>query len=134
MTDLALQSPPEWSLWVGSLGRFFVWLGIGFYLLSFVGWLLAAKNEKLKKVGAWAFTAGSLSLFATFGCLAVLFSNNRFEFEYVWGHADKFNTLPYRIAGIWSGQEGSFMLWGVCSAVFGLLALRSTGEYRLWFT
>jgi len=134
MTDLALQSPPEWSLWVGSLGRFFVWLGIGFYLLSFVGWLLAAKNEKLKKVGAWAFTAGSLSLFATFGCLAVLFSNNRFEFEYVWGHADKFNTLPYRIAGIWSGQEGSFMLWGVCSAVFGLLALRSTGEYRRWFT
>lgn len=129
-----MQSPPEWSLWVGSFGRFFVWLGIAFFFLSIVGWLMAPRSERFKRLGAWSFTLGSLSLFSTFLCLAILFSNNRFEFEYVWGHADKMNTLPYRIAGIWSGQEGSFMLWGVCSAIFALLALRKTGDFRRWFT
>lgn len=134
MSDLVLQSPPEWSLWIGSFGRLFVWIGIGLYFLSLIGWIMAPKNEVFKKIGAWGFTAGTVSLFATFGCLAILFANNRFEFEYVWSHADKFNTLPYRIAGIWSGQQGSFMLWGVCSAIFALLALRGTGNFRRWFT
>src|SRR5688572_6696245 len=132
--DLNFPSPPEWSLWVGSLGKLFVWLAIGFYALSLVGWLFAPKGQTLKKIGAWGFTAGSISLFATFACLAVLFGNNRFEFEYVWSHADKLNALAYRIAGIWSGQQGSFLLWGVAAAIFGLLAVRRTGEYRRWFT
>ena len=134
MESLSALNPPEWSLWVGSFGRFFIWCAIGLYLISQIGWFLAPKGEGFKKAGAWGFTLATISLFASFAMLAILFANNRFEFEYVWSHADTKNTIPYRIAGIWSGQQGSFLLWGVCSALFGLLAVRKAGDLRRWFT
>lgn len=132
--DIHFHPAPEWSLWVGSFGKLFVWIAVGFFVISHFSWLVEPKKPVLRKIAAWSFTAGCLSLFATFVSLGILFANNRFEFEYVWSHADSKNTLPYRIAGIWSGQQGSFLLWGVASAVFGLLAVRSTGNFRRWFT
>lgn len=79
------------------------------------------------------FWVGCASLFATFITLTVLFVGNRFEYEYVWQHGDLKNAIQYRVAGVWSGQQGSFLLWGVCSAVFGLLALPKAGYLTRWF-
>ncbi len=132
--DIHQHSPPEWSLWIGSLGKLFVWLAVGFFATSHFAWIFEPKLPKIRRVAAWSFTAGCLSLFAVFVSLGILFANNRFEFDYVFSHADTQNALQYRIAGIWSGQQGSFLLWGVCAAIFGLLALRGTGEFRRWFT
>ncbi|HVL39666.1 MAG TPA: cytochrome c biogenesis protein CcsA [Fimbriimonadaceae bacterium] len=129
-----LPSPPEWSLLLGSAGRFFVWLAIAAFIASAAGWLFSARWPRLQRVGAWGFTAGCTALFVVFGILATLFVTNRLEFEYVWGHGDNANTVPYRIAGIWAGQQGSFLLWACCAGLFGLLAVRGAGVYRRWFT
>lgn len=129
-----LTSPPEWSLLVGSAGRGFILLAIILLAFAAVGWLLSPKHESLAKYAARSFTFGCVSLFSAFASLALLFVNNRFEFVYVSDHADSQNTIPYRIAGIWAGQEGSFLLWACGAAVFGLLAVRGTGIYRRWFT
>jgi cytochrome c-type biogenesis protein CcmF len=135
MMGSGFPSPPEWSLFLGTkLGPALVWLAAGLFLASAIGWILAPRHSRFEKLGRWGFPLGAASLFGVFLVLAVLFANNRFEFEYVWSHADKANTLPYRIAGIWSGQQGSFLLWGVCSALFGLFAMRSAGPLRRWFT
>jgi cytochrome c-type biogenesis protein CcmF len=129
-----LVSPPDWSLSIGSAGRGFVLLAITLFALAAIGWLLAPKYERLVSAAARCFTAGCISLFATFLSLATLFVTSRMEFVYVADHADTSNSLPYRIAGIWAGQQGSFLLWAVCAAVFGLLAVRGTGVLRRWFT
>lgn len=81
----------------------------------------------------YSFVAGCVSLLGAFASLAVLFVADRFEFLYVYQHAQTDNEIYYKIAGIWSGQQGSFLLWACSSAIFGLLALRGTGEYRRWF-
>ncbi|MCW5935858.1 MAG: cytochrome c biogenesis protein CcsA [Fimbriimonadaceae bacterium] len=86
-----------------------------------------------EKAASWAFVAGCAGIFGVFAALATLFVNDRFEFSYVWAHAEHGNALQYRIAGIWSGQEGSFLLWGVCAAVFGLLVLPKAGVYKRWY-
>lgn len=129
-----LISPPAWSLAVGSAGKAFIILAAVLFALSALAWILAPKAAALRKVGAWSFTAGCVSLFLTFIGLAMLFVANRFEFEYVWGHADSKNAIQYRIAGIWSGQEGSFLLWACSAAIFGLLVVRLTQHFRRWFT
>ena len=137
MTDLDpsnLVVPPSWSLALGSGCKALIILATILYGISTLAWLFAPKAAVLKKVGAWSFTGACTSLVLTFAGLATLFIQNRFEFEYVWGHADTKNAIPYRIAGIWSGQEGSFLLWGVCAAVFGLLTVRLTQHYRRWYT
>ncbi|MFZ4506110.1 MAG: cytochrome c biogenesis protein CcsA [Fimbriimonas sp.] len=129
-----LVSPPDWSLAVGSACSALVIVGTLLFGLSALAWFFAPRVPVLSKVGGWAFTLGSASLLVTFAGLASLFVNNRYEFSYVYGHADSKNAIPYRIAGIWSGQEGSFLLWACCAAIFGLLTVRLTQQYRRWFT
>lgn len=137
MDDLAfpkLVSPPEWSLLVGEAGRWLVFASVAAFFVTAIAWLLAPRSPALARVGRGSFLTGCLTLFGTFACLATLFVANRFEFSYVSGHADSHNTIPYRIAGIWSGQEGSFLLWAVCAAIFGLFARRGLGPYERWYT
>lgn len=128
------QSPPEWSLEVGYFGRFAILLAIFLFAFAAIGWLLQPRHEALKKYAARSFTAGCVGLFSAFVSLAILFVNSRMEFTYVSDHGDGTNSIPYRIAGIWAGQQGSFLLWACCAAVFGLLSVRGTGVFRRWFT
>lgn len=134
MNDSTLLPPPNWSLQVGSLGTALVLLAIASFVISGFGWLVQPRIALLGKVASIAFTAGCVSLFGAFASLATLFVANRLEFEYVWGHGDGTNTIPYRIAGIWAGQQGSFLLWAVASSIFGLVSVRGTGIYRRWYT
>ena len=108
--------------------------GVAAIFLAFEGWLALTHERFRVKVPARAFTAGSVALFATMICLGVLFVNDQFHYAYIWPRASVVTELKYKIAGIWSGQEGSFLLWGCMSAIFGLLAVRATGIYRRWFT
>jgi cytochrome c-type biogenesis protein CcmF len=47
----------------------------------------------------------------SFGCLTYAFINNDFTVAYVAGHSNSLLPLPYRIAGVWGGHEGSLLLW-----------------------
>lgn len=76
---------------------------------------------------------GGGCLFGAFICLASLFARDQFEFQYVFSHSDALTPLKYKVAGVWSGQQGSFLLWACTSAVFGIASIWRTGKYRRWF-
>jgi cytochrome c-type biogenesis protein CcmF len=126
--------PPDWSLDLGIAGRSLVWLAVLLYVASAAGWLFSPKIPRLEKPAKLSFTLGGFCLFGTFVVLGILFAYNRLEYQYVWQHGDSQTPLQYKIAGIWSGQEGSFLLWACASAVFGILAARGAGVYRRWYT
>jgi cytochrome c-type biogenesis protein CcmF len=46
-----------------------------------------------------------------FGCLAWSFVNNDFSVQYVASNSNSMLPLPYRIAAVWGGHEGSLLLW-----------------------
>jgi cytochrome c-type biogenesis protein CcmF len=46
-----------------------------------------------------------------FGCLMYSFISNDFSVLYVAEHSNSLLPLPYRIAGVWGGHEGSLLLW-----------------------
>lgn len=131
-TDLI--TPPAWSLAVGEVGRFLILGAVVLFALSGVSWLLSGRWPVLERVGKITFSTACLSILGSFVSLGILFANNRFEFAYIFGHADSHNALQYRIAGIWSGQEGSFLLWAACSSIFALLTVSKTAQYRRWYT
>lgn len=134
MTDIIHSWPaaPGWAIAAGWAGRAFVWLAAAAFTASVVAWFLGPKGERL---GRFGFTLGSLGLFGAFGSLMSLFIGNQFQYKYVYDRASATTTLQYKIAGVWAGQEGSFLLWAVCAALFGLLAVRKVGEsFRKWFT
>lgn len=114
---------------LGLVGKGLIFAAIVFFVLSAIGWGL-----KRGGIGKTGFTLGAISLFGAFVTLALLFLHNQFQYEYVFGHAEKDLATKYKVAAIWSGQQGSFLLWAVCSAIFGMLAAPVTGMYRRWFT
>ena len=124
-----MPDAPAWGMTLGLVGKGLVFAAVAFYLLSALAWGL--KKPALGKAGFWL---GSLSLFGVFACLAALFIGGQFQYEYVFSHSEKDLALKYKIAAIWSGQQGSFLLWATCAAIFGLLAAPATGLYRRWFT
>lgn len=130
--DLPLA--PGWSLLLGSTGRALILAAVGLFVLAIVFWLFDPKRPGLGRWGARAFVAAGISLVGALGVLLSLFLTGQFQFAYVFSHSDKAAPLAYKIAGVWGGQEGSFLLWAVSALLFGLIAAPKTGIYRRWFT
>ena len=75
------------------------------------GWIALARPS------AWAL---NFALVVAFGCLTVAFIQNDFSVGYVAQHSNTLLPLPYRIAAVWGGHEGSLLLWAF---MLGLWAL-----------
>lgn len=125
-----MNEAAPWSLAVGLIGRGFVWLAI--LCCALAAWL--ALRDQREPLWRRLFGIGSVGFLGAFGCLASLFLTHQFQYSYVVSHSALDHELQYLIAGVWSGQQGSFLLWGLLSAVVGFFAVRGTGPYRRWFT
>jgi cytochrome c-type biogenesis protein CcmF len=64
-----------------------------------------------------AQTLAVLVAFA-FGCLTYCFVTNDFSVIYVAMHSNSQLPLPYRVAGVWGGHEGSLLLWALMLGVW----------------
>ena len=62
----------------------------------------------LAKPAAFAL---NLSLLTAFACLTAAFVLNDFSVLYVAQHSNTQLPLPYRVAAVWGGHEGSLLLW-----------------------
>src|SRR5439155_1152364 len=52
-----------------------------------------------------------------------LFSHN-FRYEYVATYTSRSMELRYVLAGLWGGQEGTFLLWALVTCSLGLVMMR----------
>ena len=128
-------TPAEsWSLALGDFGRACIVGALALNLLAIVLWILSARRPSLERWAKLAFSIGCCGFLGAFIVVAVLFVTDQYQFQYVFEHGSRTNQLRYKIAGTWSGQEGSILLWGTTSAIFGLLSARATKELRRWFT
>ena len=128
-----LPAAAPWSTATGDVGRSLI-LGAGIaYILAVLGSLFLSENKIGRTIARALFTVGHFGLFGALACLGTLFVNNQFQYRYVWLHGDSITPLEYKIAGIWTAQEGSFLLWGVCTALFCLMSLPGTGKFSRWF-
>ncbi len=125
---------PSWALFTGDAGRIFIWVALISFLASALSWIYASKHPLLSQIGKASFFIGTFSFFGAIFCLGSLFVHNQFEYNYVFQHGDASTSLRYKIAGIWSGQQGSFLLWACTSSLFASLASLGSGQYRRYFT
>jgi len=128
-----LPEAAPWSLATGEVGRGLV-LGAGIgYIVALIAAVLMPKFRLAGTVSKTLFTASHFAIFGALICLGTLFVNNQFQYRYVWLHGDSITPLEYKIAGIWTAQEGSFLLWAVCVALFALMCLPGAGKFTRWF-
>ena len=67
-----------------------------------------------------AAVAQALLIAVAFGCLTAAFVQNDFSVVYVAQHSNTLLPLPYRVAAVWGGHEGSLLLWVTMLALWTL--------------
>ena len=67
-----------------------------------------------------AAVAQAVLMAAAFGCLITAFIDNDFTVLYVAQHSNSLLPLPYRVAAVWGGHEGSLLLWVVMLSLWAL--------------
>lgn len=66
----------------------------------------------------WLNIAGSALFVLVVTVFALAFVFDRFELYQVWSHSSVELPLYFKVAAIWEGQEGSFLLWGFFQILF----------------
>src|SRR5579864_3322327 len=85
-------------------------------------------SESARRAGMAAFVATAVSALA----LVYATLNNDFSLEYVRAHSNRTLPIPYKLAVLWSGQEGSMLFWALLLSAYGfVLRLRHKVDRRL---
>jgi cytochrome c-type biogenesis protein CcmF len=94
------------------------------YCALFGGLALARPNmasdrlrETARRAGISVFVAVSVAVLA----LVVSTLRNDFSLAYVKNHSNVALPLPYKLAALWSGQEGSLLFWAWLLSGYGLI-------------
>ncbi|MDP4302176.1 heme lyase CcmF/NrfE family subunit [Leptothrix discophora] len=108
------------------LGHILLWIALGVSLVLGTVPLAGAQKNRADWM-ALARPATNLLFVLVLGafvCLGVGFVTHDFSIIYVASNSNSALPLPYRIAGIWGGHEGSLLLWMLMLAGWMLAVAR----------
>src|SRR5246127_1401976 len=84
--------------------------------------------ETARRAGIGSFFATTAAAFA----LVWAAFNNDFSVAYILHHTNRALPAPYKFAALWSGQEGSLLLWAWLLSIYGfVLRLRHKVDVKL---
>ncbi|MDD3414699.1 MAG: cytochrome c biogenesis protein CcsA [Lachnospiraceae bacterium] len=84
-----------------------------------------SKRRKKLAVILWCFSV--LFIVITILTMVYYFLSSRFEFQYIYSHSSLDTGFIYKISALWSGQEGSFLLWALFLGIMGFFVLKLKG-------
>lgn len=93
-------------------------LCFGCIILSLLG---HSKKVKLIVTILWSFSV----LFIVIATSMMIFFllSSKFEYLYVYNHSSLHTSIIYKISALWSGQEGSFLLWALFLGIIGFFIM-----------
>lgn len=95
--------------------------------------LSAAKSLSHRKalgLGRLLMAASLALLLAASAGLLSMFLRHDFSYEYVARNSSRGLENIYIVSAFWAGQEGSLLLWGMLSAVFGCLLMLTAKKHE----
>ncbi len=98
---------------IPEIGHFLLWLALGVALVLGVLPMVGAARGRADWM-ALARPAAALQfglVVASFACLTWAFVQHDFSVLYVASNSNSALPLPFRIAAVWGGHEGSMLLW-----------------------
>src|SRR5262249_24657426 len=123
---------------MAGLGSFVLLLALALCGYSFLAGLLALvrRGPGSDRLGETARRAGIAAFGAVFiAALTLVVSafRNDFSIAYILHHSNRDLPWPYKLATLWSGQEGSLLFWSLLLSTYGLvLRLRHKTDERLF--
>jgi cytochrome c-type biogenesis protein CcmF len=130
LKDIKLEAMPL----LGSFCLLFALALAGYCLV--VGIIAAVRKDAAGyRLAETARRAGMATFVAVTGAaLALVWAalTNNFELAYILQHSNRALPVPYKLAALWSGQEGSLLFWSWLLSCYGfVLRLRHKVDRRL---
>lgn len=113
------------------VGKLLIYVAFIASLISITGFFLAHMGkENFLKIGRLFFHITVIAVLSSALFLMYNVLTHQFQFSYVWEQSSTDLQLPLLISTFWAGQEGSFMLWGLFTAIIGIFLMNyvSKGE------
>jgi cytochrome c-type biogenesis protein CcmF len=108
-----------------NLGQLFAWVAFLAALVAGVSFLAATGGrESALKPARFAFRVQWLALAAGVATLWTLLFSHNYRYEYVATYTSRAMEWHYVMAGLWGGQEGTFLLWALITCSLGLVMMR----------
>lgn len=127
-----LSDAPAWGNAIGGIGKYGILLAlIGFILAVLLSAWHSPEREKFRRL---SFGTACIAVLAAFVSLLTLFVTKQYQFKYVAEHSESINPLIYKISALWTGQQGSFLLWAFWSAVCAFLTFRRAEKLERGYT
>ncbi len=108
------------------IGGIFVKIAFVFAVLSIAGYArhhLRGTDRSLL-FGRLFFHGTVIMIVASAVTLLYLILTHQFQYSYVWSYSSRALSTPLLISTFYAGQEGSFMLWSLFTAIIGIFLLR----------
>ena len=121
----------------GKLGHFLIILSFVTSLAAAISFFLATRLQHTIDVsnswisfGRKLFILHAVAVLGILICLLTIIHGHYFEYKYVWEHTSKSLPIYYQFSAMWSGQEGSTLLWMFWHAVLGCILIFKAKEWE----
>jgi len=113
---------------MGTVGHIFLAASFVSAIAAMIAYSIAAynSNETIERVSHWIWGLKGATLLVASGILVYLIMTHQFQYYYVWNYTSLDLEPHYLFSAYYGGQEGSFLLWILCSFIVGLGLIRWT--------
>jgi c-type cytochrome biogenesis protein CcmF len=112
-------------------GKLSIWFGLAASSLTFILYLVSLRGDRrVLQAARIAFILSAAAAVFSFGRLMYLILRGRYQYEYVFNYSSPDLPWYFKISSTWAGQEGSFLIWMMWTAVIGLLVLWKAGKWE----
>ncbi|MDP6040453.1 MAG: cytochrome c biogenesis protein CcsA, partial [Candidatus Latescibacteria bacterium] len=114
------------------LGNFLLWLALFTSAYAVIAAISAGKTHRtdLTLSAERAVFASFVLCLGAIGVLEYLFLADRFDVHYVATHSSRDLQTGYKITALWSGMQGSLLLWAFTLSGFMFFAVIKTRVFR----
>ena len=105
-------------------GKILIYIAFISSIISMVSFFMTHLGRKeMLKYGRFFYHLTAISVICTAIFLLYLILTHQFQYAYVWEESNTELQLPLLISTFYAGQEGSFLLWTLFTAVIGIFLL-----------
>ena len=106
------------------IGKILIYSAFVFSLVSLFGFFRThLGKETYLRIGRLFFHLTSVMIISASFFLLYNIVTHQFQYTYIWEHSNTDLQLPLLMSTFFAGQEGSFMLWTLMTAVIGIFLL-----------
>jgi len=125
------------NLLFGKVGHFLIILTLVTSLTASISYFLATTFRKNPEksipwvsFGRKLFILHAVAVIGVLASLLLIIHQHLFEYKYVWEHTSKDLPIYYQFSSMWSGQEGSTLLWMFWHAVLGCVLIFKAKDWE----